>query len=114
MIAVYLFCGFVAASLGLWCYYLIVMALKAARDAGRVPNDMLRLCHAVAGIGLVLDVLYNIVIATVFFADPPREATLTGRLIRYKRGGGWRGVAADYICRNLLDPFDDGCHCKIN
>jgi hypothetical protein len=114
MIALYLFCGFVAATFGLWCYYLIVMALKAARDAGRIPADMLRLCEIVATVGLLLDVAYNLVIATVFFADLPREATLTGRLIRYKRAGGWRGTAADYICRNLLDPFDDGCHCRLD
>lgn len=113
--AIYLYIGFICITFALWFYYVMVMGMKAARNAGRIPLQMKRLCGVVALVGLIFDVAYNISIATVLFVDFPREATLTGRLIRYKKSGGWRGRIADYICSQLLDPFaPNGCHCKIN
>jgi uncharacterized protein with PQ loop repeat len=115
MILLYLYIGFVGLTFGLWFYYVQVMGMMAARDAGRIPPDTLRICQAVLLVGLAFDVLYNVIIGTIIFLDLPREATLTARLIRYKKAGGWRGKVANYICANLLDPFDpSGCHCKTN
>lgn len=103
---------FVGLTFLLWFYYVMVMGMQAARDAGRIPSDMVRLCWIVAYVGLVYDVLYNVTIGTVFFLDLPREGTLTYRLIRYKKEGGWRGRLAEYICAKMLDPFaPSGCHC---
>jgi hypothetical protein len=100
----------------LWFYYVQVMGMMAARDAGRLPARMVKPCEVIATVGLVFDVLYNITIGTLFFLDPPREATLTYRLIRYKRSGsGWRYSVAVWVCANLLDPFaPNGCHCKTD
>jgi len=67
--------------------------------------------YVLVGVGLVLDFALNTVVASVVFADIPREWLLTQRLKRYKVGRtGWRRVAAWWICEHLLNQFDEG-HC---
>lgn len=132
--ALNVYVGFMALTFILWFYYVMVMGMQAARDAGRIPADMVRLCWVIAYIGLVYDVLYNVTIGTIFFLDLPREGTLTYRLIRYKEHTNlmhadkwykprlvvyvinlvrlWRQTQAAWICAKLLDPFaPSGCHC---
>lgn len=117
MIFIYAYLWFFGLTFGLWFSYVMAMGMMAARDAGRIPASMMRPCEAVLSVLILYDVAYNLTIGTIFFLlDPPREWTLTARLIRYKKqGSGWRFVVASYICANLLDPFaPSGCHCNIN
>jgi len=59
-------------------------------------------------LGLLVDALSNITIASVVFLDIPREWLVTARLKRYIETdpNSWRGKFANWICGNLLDIFD--------
>lgn len=67
--------------------------------------------------GLILDVLLQYTVATVFFFDLPakKERLVTQRLTRYIKGSrqrGWRYEWACWICHKMLDAFDpSGVHC---
>ena len=92
----------------LWIFYLAVMNLKRARDAGSMTRTALWFGYPVLFAGLLCDLFVNVVIATLIFADLPRELTVTRRLKRYvtTRPGTWRANAAAWFALNLLDSFD--------
>lgn len=92
-----------------WLLFIVTMAGKAAWP---VLTPVARVLIAPAALtALLLDVFFNLVIATVLFLDLPREWTFTKRLVRYKPDHNWRGRLARWICANLLDPFQVGGHC---
>jgi hypothetical protein len=97
----------------LWIFYVAVMGLKRAQNAGTLSRPTLYLGYPVLLIGYALDVFVQIVVASVIFLDPPRDWTLTGRLKRYIAGPeGWRETLAIWVCSHLLNAFDpDGRHC---
>jgi hypothetical protein len=97
----------------LWLFYLAVMHLARAREAGTLSRPALYLGYPLFLIGYALDVFVQMVLATVLFLDLPREWTLTGRLKRYIAGPeGWRETVAIWMCAHLLNAFDpDGRHC---
>lgn len=106
----------VLASVALWLLYLysmpIIRRYETMGPAQRVA--LLLLAGPIVAAGYMLDVLYNLIIATVLFLDWPREWTLTARLVRYlKTDTGWRADIAGWICRYLLEPVDPG-HCYAN
>jgi hypothetical protein len=90
----------------LWLGYVFTMHVKAQWD--RLHWSAKALGAPVAILAYCLDVLVNLTLATVVFADRPREATLTKRLHRYR--AGWRNTVARFICQHLLNPFDPD-HC---
>lgn len=90
----------------LWIFYLAVMNLKRARDAGRLHRVAAWLGLPVLVVGYVLDVLVQVVPATIVFFDPPRELLLTTRLKRYKDRTDWRGKVSAFMADVLLDDFD--------
>lgn len=65
--------------------------------------------------GLLLDVLFQITVATVLFWELPKEWTLSMRLTRYLAGRspdktanvdyGYRVKLAEWIARNLVEPW---------
>jgi hypothetical protein len=91
--------------------FVVTMAAKAAwGNLSIVPRVLLVPAALVA---VLMDVFFNLVPATVIFLDLPRELLFTQRLERYKaQGAGWRYTVARWICQNLLDPFQQGGHCK--
>lgn len=97
----------------LWLFYLAVMHLARAREAGTLSRPALYLGYPLFLIGYLLDVFVQLVPASVLFLDVPREFTLTGRLKRYIAGPeGWRETVAVWMCSHLLNTFDpDGKHC---
>lgn len=71
--------------------------------------------------GVLSNWLFNILIASVVALDPPQELYTTNRLSRYRESGGrglvnpallrrWRVRLSDFVCREWLNPFDEG-HC---
>lgn len=91
----------------LWVHYVVVMALDTARAAGRLSKTAEVLGAPVVGVGLVLDVLVNLLVATVLFLDVPRELLLSQRLKRLAaQSVGWRARAAVWLDEALLAPFD--------
>lgn len=90
----------------LWIYYLAVMSLKRAKNAGLLTSNVRKLATPILVVGLALDVVVNAFVMTILFLQLPSELTVTARLKRYiKMGAGWRfKVAQKFIV--LLDPYD--------
>lgn len=97
-----------------WLFYLAIMNLQRAREAGSLTTWGLRFGYPLLMVGYLLDALSNIVVLTFILAEPPREWLVTARLSRHiKAGSGYRYNVAKWMCGNLLDGFDpSGCHCK--
>ncbi len=98
----------------LWLFYLAVMCLKGARDAGRLTKWAKLFGYPILIVGYLLDIIANVVILTVLLLELPHEFVVTERLSRHiKFSGGFRYAIAKWFCTNLLDPYDpSGCHCK--
>lgn len=97
----------------LYVFYAAVMALKRARDEGKMSLAMKVMGYPAVYVGLFLDVLVNILVCTFLFLELPKELLVTSRLKRHKRrGSGWRKALAEWFCKHLLDDLDpSGCHC---
>lgn len=63
----------------------------------------------------------NLTLASVLFLDPPRSLQFTARCDRYLAGNlswgpkwlkSFRFVQAKWWCKNFLDPFEEGGHCR--
>lgn len=96
-----------------WYAYILVMGLYRANLADRLNNFTFALALPALMLGLLMDFLANVFIASVIFLEPPRELLVTARLQRYMKGPvNWRRDRASWICTNLLDYFDpSGKHC---
>ena len=99
----------------LWFFYLAVMCLKRAYDAGTISKPALFFGYPLLFVGLLIDLVVNLFVASPILLDPPRELTVTdklGRLIR-TQPNSWRGKSACWFCQMFLDVFDpSGKHCK--
>jgi len=90
-----------------WLFYLAVMNLQRAKDAGTISRVALFFGYPLLFTGLVLDTLLNMTVCTVMFLDLPREMLVTSRLKRYNETDtGWRKKLALWWAHNLLDVFD--------
>lgn len=97
----------------LWVLFIASMALIRSRQAGTMTPTAAILGVPVLLATATIDVVINLTIGTLLFLDKPREATLSQRMGRLCKEGGWRGKVACWTCRNLLDQFDPtGAHCK--
>lgn len=97
----------------LWGFYLIVMTLKRARDAGTLSFPATVLGMPLVWLGVLIDAIANWTICTIIFVELPRETLVTSRLKRLILTEGWRGDMAAWFCLNLLNAFDpSGNHCK--
>lgn len=110
--------GYVALAYSLmivtWLFYLAVMSLAPHRD--KLHPVAKAHAYVLLAIGLALDLVLNVVVASVLFAKYPEDWLLTGRLTRYCQDTTerpWRRALSGWLCRNLLDPFDTkGGHCR--
>ena len=96
----------------LWIFYLAVMALKRANDAGTLTKFAKVIGLPVLWTGLILDALANIFVMSILFLEPPTEWLVTDRLSRHAQDtDGWRKSLAHWFGTHLLNPFDpDGNH----
>ena len=97
----------------LWIFYLAVMNLSMAKKKSTLSKVALFFGTPVLIIGLLIDLLCNILI-TIPFLDLPRETTVTARLQRYANGeNNWRKRFTLWFADDMLDDFDpDGEHIK--
>ena len=93
-----------------WVMYLAIMGLIPYRhEMHPIAKGH---AYVLVAIGLVMDTILNIVVASVILLQPPRELLLTTRLRKNVRRGGWRGRVSKWVCVHLLDQFDPkGYHC---
>lgn len=62
-------------------------------------------------LGLALDIALNVLLASIAFAELPREWTLSARVKRHERdSAGYRYRLATWICEGFLRPVDRD-HC---
>jgi hypothetical protein len=105
--------GLVASVPVTWGYYLSVMHLKSARDAGRLTRAAKAFGYPWLALGYAIDITFNAIVGTLLFLEPPRELLFTARVSRLAARDDWRGRFARWVCAELLDPFDpDGRHCR--
>lgn len=97
-----------------WCLYIAIMGIYRAHLDKRLTGAAKWLAYPLVAIGLVIDVLANIFLATTVFLELPQEWLVTQRLSRLINSkASWRTTLADFICTRVLDPFDPtGKHCK--
>lgn len=100
--------GIISSVSFLWLFYVFVMAMKRAKEAGELHPVALFCGAPFALVGIILDFLIHVTLGTVIFLDLPREWTLSSRLSRYWTpvGTDWRCKWAGAIAAVLLDPFD--------
>lgn len=96
-----------------YVFYLLFIVTMSAKGAWPnltpVPRALLA---GPAVVAFIMDVIFNLIPATVIFLDLPREWLFTKRLDRYEaQDAGWRYTAAIWICQNMLNPFQQGGHC---
>jgi hypothetical protein len=96
-----------------WLLYLVVMGVYRAHLSKRLQPVALILLLPVVLLGVIVDIVSNLILAPILFLDLPKELLVTSRLIRYRNyDSGWRNKVANYICSNLLDVFDpNNQHC---
>lgn len=100
-----------------WAFYLSAMQLKTARDQGKLTPASKVFGYPFIYAFVVLDVLFNLTIGTLFFLELPKifdnEWYFTSRVSRLNKRQDWRGKLARFFCTQLLDPFDPaGKHCS--
>jgi len=61
-------------------------------------------------LAMVMDVLFNWTIGTLYYREFPKEFLFTARSSRHLKGEGVQKELAEFVCSYLLDPFDRG-HC---
>ena len=90
----------------LWVFFLAVMSLKRAKEAGTLTRTALVFGTPVVWVGYLLDAFVNATLMTLVLVEWPREWTVTDRLIRHhKTSTGWR-LSVVLWFEPLLDPYD--------
>ena len=93
----------------LWAFYLAVMNLARAKEAGTLTKTAYYFGLPLFCLGLFLDWLVNLVVKTLLFLEPPDafDELVTYRLKRHAYGpDGWRKTVALWYALNFLDTFD--------
>lgn len=93
----------------LWIFYLAVMNLKRAKDAGLLSKSAMVFGYPVLLVGYLLDIFVNTTLMTIVLLEMPRwpgELLVTDRLIRHhKESQGWRLKVVLWF-EAQLDPYD--------
>lgn len=97
---------FIVLFYAVWVFYLAVMNLKRAKDAGTLTKTAFLLGQPVLYVGLLLDFVANLTLMTVILLELPREVLVTARLKRHIKGTGWRSTVAFWFGLHILNAFD--------
>lgn len=102
----YYFLFALCATYALFVFYAAVMNIKRVRGMGNLSWFGKVLGYPTLAIGLVLDLVVNVVLMTPLLMELPRELTVTARLKRHNREStGWRLAAVKFF-EPVLDPLD--------
>ena len=103
---IYLILAWLSSTYLLWLFYLAVMCLKRARDAGLLNKTSTALGMPILMVGYLLDAFVNVFVMTFVFLEVPEELTVTARLKRHiQTSDGWRLRLASWFIP-ILNPFD--------
>ena len=91
----------------LWVLFLATMNLGQAKAEGKLKGFALWAGYTVLSVGLLVDFVVQVTVATVIWLELPRELTVSGRVERLCREGyGYRLALAMWFRHVLLSPFD--------
>lgn len=91
-------------------FYTSVMAFRLAKKENKLTGASKFFGYQILFVGLIIDVIFNVIIGTMVFLELPKEALFTGRCERWLHNEEWRGKVARWFCRELLNVFDKD-HC---
>jgi hypothetical protein len=93
-------------------YTLYLAAINVWDNRSNVSKWVLGLAAPTLAAMVVIDVVMNWTLFTLFMFDLPREAFVTTRLKRYQAqvSEDWRKRFAVVMCTKLLNPFDPNKH----
>lgn len=107
--------GILAYLLAFFYVYILVMGIYRAYLKKQLSIFLLILCTPAVMVGVIIDVLANIFIATIVFRKPPKQWLVTTRLQQIQNNPLehiHNKALAKYLCNNMLDIFDpNGDHC---
>ena len=86
--------------------YVASMGMIRANAESKLNGLLWVLCLPFVAVSMVLDLINNLVILTLLFAELPRELLVTSRLKRHATQYTLRGKLARWIGTNILNPFD--------
>lgn len=90
-----------------WVFYVCVMRLQMLRDSGTLTAGQKVFGYPTLFVGLILDVVLNLILCTIIFVELPREFTVSSRLWRHSNAEkSWRQKVALFIRTQLLDTAD--------
>ena len=90
----------------LWLHFLAVMAIQTALETKTLTPVGRRFGYAILIPGYLMDILVQMTIAVLAFAELPYELTVSGRVKRLiANGDGWRKTLALWLRDHLLKPF---------
>jgi hypothetical protein len=97
-----------------WLLFVAAMNIYRVQLAHGLTTTIRVFAAPVVLAAYLVDVIANIFIASVVFAELPREWLVTSRLHRYMTTRtDWRFKASKWLCSQLLDPLDPtGKHCE--
>lgn len=96
---------------GTWIFYAAFMHIKKNKDLLKEKLGVIWYgLYPVFIVALLMDVLFNFIIGTLYFREIPQELLFTARCSRHMKGTGTQLARATFVCDNLLNPFDEG-HC---
>jgi len=103
----------VSLFIGTFVCYVAIMKMREVKDHIFELHWSVRwVCYFILFVGLILDVLLNLVLLTVAFYEFPREFLSTARVVRHKHDSeGFRKIQAEWWCKHWLTPFDKS-HCE--
>lgn len=116
MILLYSILGFIFALYLGWFWFVAAMGFKAAKDNGTLTKNTILAAYPGVILGFLYDIIVLNTLGSIYLLDFPKlwkgEFTLTAHLTRLKDAPGLKGHKANIICKNMLDPFQLGGHCK--
>ena len=111
MITLLVLLGIYLLFFGTWLFYIAFMGIKKKK---LILKDKLGLMwyglYPFFITALLMDVLFNLVIGTIYYREIPEELLFTARCTRHLKGRGVQLMRAEFVCTYLLNPFDEG-HC---
>lgn len=90
----------------LYVFFLAYIPLVGAHERGALktePSVVLAAAYLTLGIGYVLDVGFNLLFASLIFAELPQRdyITFTKRCRKWRDDAGYRGRFARWVCHRL-------------
>ena len=91
----------------LWVLFLATMNLAQSKAECKLHGPALWVGYTVLAVGLLVDLVVQITVASLLWLELPRELTVSARVDRLCRSGtGYRLALALWFRRVMLAPFD--------